>query len=275
MYFVICAAVFVAAYVANLIMITVGYHRGLAHRAVKWSPRTERFVARYGIWFTGLDPKGWVCMHRMHHAFSDTPRDPHSPTHQGLFGVLLGQLKSYERVLVGLARNDTEYTRHVTDLEFEVNWVNRKRVWLLPYAVHIAISLAIAIPTGWWLLAAAYYFGIMSHPIEGWLVNSLGHAVGERNFDTPDVSRNNLFAAWVILGEGLQNNHHRHPSSARFSYKPGEPDGGWRVVQLFERMGLLTVDRAKLIPTYERPTVGTAHAVSIAPKTQTERRRAA
>ena len=36
-------------------------------------------VAATGIWFTGLDPKGWVCMHRRHHTHSDGPKDPHSP----------------------------------------------------------------------------------------------------------------------------------------------------------------------------------------------------
>jgi stearoyl-CoA desaturase (Delta-9 desaturase) len=253
MYILLCVAVFIAAYVTNITTISVLYHRGLAHRGVRWGPRMEKFTAVWGIWLTGLDPKAWVCMHRMHHAFSDTERDPHSPTHQGLFGVLFGQLRSYERVLVGLARRETTYTRHVTDLNFPINWLNRKRLWLLPYAVHIGISLAIAIPTGWWALGLAYYFGIMSHPLQGWAVNALGHAVGGRNFDTPDDSRNNALAAWLICGEGLQNNHHRYPSSAKFSYLPGEPDAGWAIVRLMASVGLLEVDRAKLIPAHDRP----------------------
>ncbi len=273
MYLLLCFAVFVAAVLVNTAMISVGYHRGLAHRAIRWSPRVERFVATYGIWFTGLDPKGWVCMHRMHHAFSDTPRDPHSPANLGKFGVLIGQLKSYERILVGLARGNTEYTRHVTDLEFPVNWLNRRRMWLAPYLFHIALSVVFAMFTDMWLLAAAYYFGIMSHPVEGWIVNAFGHSVGDRNWDTPDDSTNNLFAAWAILGEGLQNNHHRYPSSARFSYRPHEPDGGWRLVQLFEKLGWLTVDTGKLIPEWNEDGTG----APVTPKTTPSRthRRAA
>ncbi len=46
------------------------------------------------------------------------------------------------------------------------------------------------------------HFGIMSHPIEGWIVNALGHAVGGRNFETSDNTRNNHLAAGQVLGEG-------------------------------------------------------------------------
>jgi stearoyl-CoA desaturase (Delta-9 desaturase) len=253
MYLLLCALVFLAGYAVNTTVITVFYHRGLAHRAVRWSPRVEDWIARYGIWLTGLDAKGWVCMHRMHHAFSDTERDPHSPQYQGLFGVYLGQLKSYERVLRALARGDEAVVRHVRDLTFKTSWLNRHHLWLLPYALHLAIGLVLAIPSGSWLLGAAYFVGIMSHPIQGWIVNSLGHAVGHRNFDTPDNSRNNAFAAWLIMGEGLQNNHHRYPSSARFSYLPSEPDGGWILVQGLASLGVLTVDSAKLIPEHGAP----------------------
>ncbi|MBW2548988.1 MAG: fatty acid desaturase, partial [Deltaproteobacteria bacterium] len=94
MYLATCAAVFLVAYLINTTIITVFYHRGLAHNAVELQPWARNFAARYGIWLTGLDAKGWVCMHRKHHTHSDTPEDPHSPVHYGVFGLLLGQLKS-------------------------------------------------------------------------------------------------------------------------------------------------------------------------------------
>ncbi len=248
MYWLACAAVFVVAYLVNLTMVTVFYHRGLAHKAVKLSPRTMRFVAAMGNWLTGLDPKGWVCMHRLHHAHSDTELDPHSPRQAGLFGVLLAQLRSYKRVLVGLHRREEPYTSLVQDIDFDISWLNRKRVWYLPYLVHLAIAAAIG-AAGFWLLGAAYYFGMMSHPIEGWAVNSLGHALGGRNFDTPDDSRNNHLVAWLIFGEGYQNNHHRYPSSAKFSYRAWEIDPGWGLCLALEALGMLTIARSKLIPS--------------------------
>ncbi len=249
MYVLACVAVLLATYLLNTIMITVFYHRGLAHNAVTLSPGARKFAARYGIWVTGLDPKGWVCMHRMHHTHSDTPEDPHSPLHYGVVGVLLGQLKSYERTLVGLARGRTEYTDEVADLEFPINWLNRKGLWYLPYVLHLVIALAIAVPTGMWALGACYFLGMMSHPIEGWVVNSLGHAVGGRNFETPDNSRNNHLAAWLIAGEGYQNNHHRYPASAKFSYQPWEVDLGFGICLALEKLRVLEIQRGLLIPS--------------------------
>lgn len=251
MYVLACIGVFAVAYLVNTTTISVFYHRGLAHGAVELSPALRRFVGSYGIWLTGLDAKGWVCMHRRHHRHSDTADDPHSPVHYGAFGVLLAQLRSYERTLVGLARGEEEFTREVADLEFDVSPLNRRGLWFAPYVVHLAVALAVALPTGFWALGACYWLGMMTHPVEGWLVNWLGHSVGGRNFATADNSRNNHVAAWLIMGEGFQNNHHAHPASARFSYRPVEIDVGYGVCLLLERLGALTVRRQLLVPDYE------------------------
>lgn len=258
MYILLCVAVFVSAYLLNILTITVGYHRGLAHKALTLHPTLQRVVVSAGNWLTGLDPKAWVVMHRLHHEHSDTPQDPHSPVQVGIFGVGMAQLRSYERVLIGLLKNDPAYTRYARDLDFPLNALNRKRLWYVPYVVHAAIGLTLALAVGP-LLGAAYFFGMMSHPLQGGIVNSLGHAVGGRNFDTDDNSRNNHLAAWLIFGEGFQNNHHRYPASASFSYRRHEVDLGYAACVAMERLGWLEIHRPALIP---RPleTTGTVEA---------------
>jgi stearoyl-CoA desaturase (delta-9 desaturase) len=247
MYFALCAAVFIGAYLLNILTISLGYHRGLAHSAISLHPRLRRLVVASGNWITGLDPKAWVVMHRLHHAHSDTADDPHSPVNVGIVGIAMEQLRSYERVLRGLKKSDPMYTKHAHGLDFELNWMNRTGRWYLPYLTHALIGVALA-ASGLWLLGAAYFFGIMSHPVQGGLVNAFGHAVGGRNFETPDNSRNNLVVALLIAGEGLQNNHHRYPNSAKFSYRSWEPDAGYTACRLLEKMGLITIDRVHLIP---------------------------
>jgi stearoyl-CoA desaturase (delta-9 desaturase) len=249
MYIAACIITFVVAYFINTTTISVFYHRAWAHRAVTMKRWVERIVLFTGNWITGLDPKGWVCMHRLHHTHSDTADDPHSPRHAGFFRLILTQLKAYKRVLVGLHRREEPYLRAVVDLDFEVNWLNRRKVWYLPYLLHLALGATMGLVFGWWLLGAAYFLGMMSHPIEGWMVNAFGHAIGGRNFDTPDNSRNNHLVAWFIHGEGYQNNHHRYPSSAKFSYRWYELDLGYVVCWFFEKLGLLVIHRDKLIPS--------------------------
>ncbi len=247
MYLASCIAVFTLAYLLNIVTITVGYHRGLAHRAVWLQPGARRALIAVGNWITGLDPKAWVVMHRMHHEHSDTPLDPHSPANVGILGIGPEQLRSYKRVIVGLARKEPAYTRFATDLDFPLSRLNTKRLWLVPYVLHAAVGLGLGLSVGW-LFGAAYFAGMMSHPIQGGLVNAFGHAVGGRNFDTPDQSRNNHVVAWLVLGEGFQNNHHRYPASARFSYRAHEIDLGYAWCLLLEKLGVLRIARAHLAP---------------------------
>lgn len=253
MYVLSCALVFFVAYLLNIVMITVGYHRGLAHHAVKLSPAAHRFVVVAGNWITGLDPKAWVVMHRLHHEHSDTPLDPHSPVNVGLFGVLREQLRSYERVIVGLAKRDPALQKYSRDLAFPLNPLTRRGLWYVPYVVHAAVGAALAVAVGP-ALGACYFAGMMSHPVQGGLVNALGHAKGGRNFDTGDNSRNNHLAAWLILGEGFQNNHHHAPASARFSYAAGEVDLGYAACKVLDAAGALEIQQHSLLPKKKQTT---------------------
>ena len=240
-YALLCLAVFLAAYLLNIFYITVLYHRGLTHGAVRLQPFTKSLLAHTGNWVTGLDPKGWACMHRQHHLYSDTPRDPHSPSHHNLFALMLVQLRSYNAVLVKLLKRAPEETELTKDIGFGVNVLNRHGLWVLPYLLHATIALALGFAGGWWLLGAAYWFGMMSHPVQGWMVNALAHRYGYRNFCTADDSRNNTVVAWLAMGEGYQNNHHHAPRAAKFSVKPSELDLGWLLCLGAEKLGLIEI----------------------------------
>lgn len=244
-YYVLCAVVFLVCYVINVTYISVFYHRGLTHGALSLPPRVRNFVVKTGSWVTGLDPKGWCCMHRLHHRYSDTELDPHSPVHKGFFGLAMAQLHSYKRVLKGLIRREKAYMAIVQDYDFDVSWLNKKGLWYLPYLLHGVLALSFALATGWWLLALAYYVGIMSHPVQGWMVNSMGHAIGYRNFSTSDNSRNNTLVAWLVAGEGYQNNHHRYPKAVKFSMKWFEIDWGYTMAVVLRRLGIVKFEKQK------------------------------
>jgi stearoyl-CoA desaturase (delta-9 desaturase) len=231
-------------YLINITYITVFYHRALAHGAVALTPKMRRFIAHTGIWATGLDPKGWVCMHRLHHRHSDTASDPHSPRNGGIFSVAMAQLRFYEKALSALAKGRKEFAAVVADLDFPVHALIRRRLWFIPYLTHIAIGCLIGLAFSSWSAGMGYYLGIMSHPIQGWMVNALGHAYGYRNFETDDNSRNNTLVAWIVAGEGFQNNHHHTPGSAKFSKKWWELDLGYGICRLLQAFGLVKIIEA-------------------------------
>jgi stearoyl-CoA desaturase (delta-9 desaturase) len=64
------------------------------------------------------------------------------------------------------------------------------------------------------------------------------HVWGYRNYETRDVSRNNVFIALLSSGEGWHNNHHADPRSARHGHTRGEIDITWMIIRLLMLFGL-------------------------------------
>jgi stearoyl-CoA desaturase (delta-9 desaturase) len=105
--------------------------------------------------------------------------------------------------------------------------------------MHLTFAVAIGIYLDAYLFAACYWLGMNSHPVQGWLVNAFGHSKGYRNFNTPDVSTNNLPVGYFVMGEGFQNNHHHDSRQANFSVKWWEFDTGFVLCKILQQLGLL------------------------------------
>jgi hypothetical protein len=70
-------------------------------------------------------------------------------------------------------------------------------------------------------------------------VNSLGHRIGQRRFETNDASHNNWWLALATLGEGWHNNHHRFPAGARSGFNVWELDPTWLILRGLQRIGVV------------------------------------
>ena len=218
---------FVLAQLANLVT-TVYLHRALSHRALTVSPALDS-VFRVVTWVTtGIRPRQWVAVHRKHHAFTDVPGDPHSPVLLGYVRVQLGNVGLYRKV----AKDRSTVERYARDLPPD-RW---DRV-LFDHAflgLGIGITLLLLV-LGWrWGLVAAgvhtvTYLGLSAS------VNAVGHTFGRRTYDNP--ARNNQWLAWLTAGEGLHNNHHAAPTSARLAHGRGEIDPGWWLVRFLTARG--------------------------------------
>jgi len=239
--------VFIAAYILNLLYISVFYHRALAHNSVQLSNRMKHFVIKTGPWVVGLDAVAWSCMHRLHHQHADTKEDPHSPHFMGIFGLLFGQLLSYNNIIVALLKRKGVYLETVADIDTQVHWLYRNKLWWLPYIVQLVIAVVFALVFQNIWVGLAYFFGIMSHPIQGWLVNALAHSKGYRNFDTEDKSVNNLLLGYLVFGEGYQNNHHQYPDSAKFGLRWFEVDCGYWLCLAGEKLGIFSLNKVSMV----------------------------
>jgi stearoyl-CoA desaturase (delta-9 desaturase) len=70
-------------------------------------------------------------------------------------------------------------------------------------------------------------------------INSLAHLIGRKRFRTKDQSRNNLFLAFLTLGEGWHNNHHHYPASVRQGFFWWEVDITYYMLWTMARLGLI------------------------------------
>jgi stearoyl-CoA desaturase (delta-9 desaturase) len=219
---------------------TVYLHRTLSHRAMTMRPSLA-FGFRVILWITtGLRPRQWVAVHRKHHAFTDVEGDPHSPKLLGWVRVQLGNVGLYRKV-----SNDPEQVvRYARDLPAD-RWdrVLFDRSWL---GLSIGIGVLI-VAFGPWigLLAAGVHTAVYLQLNSA--VNAITHTFGKRPF--ANGATNLQWLALLTMGEGLHNNHHAAPTSAKLALHKGEVDPAWPAIALLRRCKLVTIrhDRAKVL----------------------------
>ena len=92
----------------------------------------------------------------------------------------------------------------------------------------LCLIIGPVIGVGWALLAAGIH-AVMYVFVLSSSINGLCHHVGYKNFD--NTATNIRLLALVTAGEGLHNNHHGHPRSPKFSFKPSEFDPAWPIIK--------------------------------------------
>src|SRR3954471_10447225 len=80
----------VAFYFVRMFAFTGVYHRYFAHRAYKTSRVFQFLLALLGSSATQKGPLWWAAAHRVHHKYSDTPKDVHSPKQRGFWYAHIG-----------------------------------------------------------------------------------------------------------------------------------------------------------------------------------------
>ena len=92
--------------------------------------------------------------------------------------------------------------------------------------------------------AAAWVFHAVAYILLNSTIYSVCHMVGYRNYD--NRATNLKWVAWLTGGEGLHNNHHEYPASARFAQKSFEVDPAWPVIRMLEALKLASIKKESL-----------------------------
>jgi sn-1 stearoyl-lipid 9-desaturase len=210
--------------------VGMGFHRLLTHRAYKVPKLLEYFITLCATLALESGAINWVVTHRIHHAHTDAPGDPHTPRDGGWWAhmgwILRGTAQRYDQEVL------TRYAPDLVKDRFHV-WLN-KWYWL-PLVVLGAALLAFG---GWAYLMWAVFFRVTFNLHATWLVNSATHMWGSRRFATRDDSKNNWWVALLTFGEGWHNNHHAHPTAARHGLAWYEIDLNWWGIRTLQFLGL-------------------------------------
>jgi len=217
-------------WIAGSFGIGLGYHRLLTHRGFKTPKWLEYLLTVFGTLAIQGGPLSWVTTHRIHHAFTEMDKDPHSPK-GGVFWSHMGW------IFKGGAQEHSPAThqRYSPD-------INKNKFYLFLnnfyWLTNIPAGIILFAVGGWSMVL----WGVFLRTVWGWhstwLVNSATHIWGTRRFDTRDTSTNNPLIAALTFGEGWHNNHHAYPRSARHGLKWYEIDANWIQIWALEKLGL-------------------------------------
>lgn len=238
---------FIVSTIANL-GTTVYLHRTLTHKALTVHPLVA-IVSRVSLWLTtGIRARQWVAVHRKHHAFTDREGDPHSPVLLGWKQVQIRNVALYRKS----ANDPKTVERYARDLQ-----ATRLDRWILDRSL-VGLGIGVAL--------LVYVFGPMVGLLAAFVhlniylagsaaVNAIAHHFGRHPY--ANGAGNLQWLALLTAGEGLHNNHHAAPTSARLSHRWYELDPGWWLIKI-----LSTVRLAKVRLVTVRPQ-STSHRVGI------------
>jgi stearoyl-CoA desaturase (Delta-9 desaturase) len=219
----------------TIVSVTLYLHRSQSHRGVEFHPVLAHAM-RFWLWLTtGMTTKQWVAVHRKHHQNTDVEGDPHSPHVYGIWNLVFGGVKYYNR-----AGSDAAMIMKY-GMGTPKDWIERKLY--TPYhrlgiLVMLVIDLLLFGPWGFLV------WGVQMLWIPFWaagFINGMGHWWGYRNTDTNDKSTNLMPWGIWIGGEELHNNHHADIANPKFSRKWWEFDIGWFYIRILSMLGLAKV----------------------------------
>jgi stearoyl-CoA desaturase (Delta-9 desaturase) len=220
-------------------------HRYASHGQFTMSPRAERFfhLSTYLVLGSSyLPPRAYAVLHRMHHAFSDTPRDPHSPrNHRSMWSMGMAMRRAFDDLAHRRFVPEPRFDRPCPDwpaLDRLGWWAPGQIAWVCAYAL-VYIQLA---PLWLWPLIAVHAF---MAPIQGALVNWCGHRYGYRNHTSRDDSTNAIPIDFLVMGDLLQNNHHHHPQHATTAERWFEADPAGMVIRVLAALHVIELGHAR------------------------------
>lgn len=214
------------------------HHRYSAHRVVEMSPATEKFWF-FACWLTQgssyLSAYAYGIMHRLHHAHTDTEKDPHSPRNSSNVMTMMWDTRQYyQDVIHDRIEIDEKYKRDLPDWRIFDRFAHHPLSRVGWGAFYTCFWLYFA--TEWWqwlLLPVTIAVGA----VHGASVNWWAHRFGYVSHKMKNTSKNIMPVDFLFLGEAYHNNHHKYPGRPNHAMKWFEFDPIYFSLKIFHKIG--------------------------------------
>ncbi len=235
---------FAAHWYLSLFMQTFLQHRYAAHGAFTMHKGWERFFYIMAYITQGssyVSPRVYAIMHRMHHAYTDTENDPHSPKYNDNVFIMMWRVYKFSKnVFKDQQEIEPRFRKNLPDwpaLDRLAHSTLSQLTWI---ALYILFYVQFA-PSGWWFLLLPIH--ILMVPIQGVIINWFAHKYGSVNFKMKNTSTNLFKVDVLMMGEAYHNNHHKNPSSTNFGHRRYELDPTYAIIRFFNWLGIVRIQK--------------------------------
>ncbi len=213
---------------------SVGLHRGIIHNAYKTSKKFRK-LSLYLFVLTGLgNPLTWLKQH-YYRDYWQNRRD--CPRYFQYKHSLL--MDFWWNLHLTFIPNDSKRYRipHKDLKDPTLLWLSK--TWFL-YYIGFMIILYFTVGLNSMLIATCLRSSIII--LGHWYIGYASHKYGYSKYTIQDADEsgfNDVLLGLISFGEGFHNNHHAHPTSAKFSLTWYEIDFGWTLILLLQKLNII------------------------------------
>ena len=213
---------------------SIGLHRGVIHKAYVTSNLMRKILV-YLFVLTGLgSPITWMKLHYYRDYWQnrqDCP--PYFAYQHSIFRDFWWYLH-----LSFNAKNDAKYSIPASDLNDPwYLWLHK--TWYFHNLILMGLIFVLSdLNTMLFLMNFRIAIIIIGH----WYIGYAAHKYGYARFEIDKANEsgyNDVLLGILSFGEGFHNNHHGHPTSAKFSAAWYEIDLSWYMILGLEKLGLI------------------------------------
>jgi stearoyl-CoA desaturase (Delta-9 desaturase) len=243
---------FVAHWYFSLFMQTFLQHRYASHRAFSMSKLWERFFYLAAYITQGssyVSPRVYAIMHRMHHAYADTDKDPHSPKYdKNVFAMMWRARTMSSDIFNSKTEVEPRFLKNLPDwkgLDRVAHSIWSRLGWI---AVYILFYVQFA-PSPWFYLLIPIH--IVMLPLHGVIINWFAHKYGSINFKLKNTSTNLFKVDLFMMGEAYHNNHHKNPSNTNFGFRWHEIDPTYAIMRFLNLIRIIRIYKIAVKPALQ------------------------